>query len=222
MKISNILTCAIVSILVAGCANNNLSPTNTVKGKTSATEQLLLLRHQTESNNDYVVTAKNQLHQMLGNKYFNNYVIKHGLLNCASDTNQSSCVLSFYLNHYYKLKYDAQLKKVIEESQAQQNIELSKIKASPTNINNYCQRSADFTLAIYAKDKSKIANYYQPLFKMTEQDVSTLQNKILKDNYSQFLISENPTILQEIKADYVEKCLSDPESNIINYFNIFR
>lgn len=220
MKISNILICAIVSILVAGCAKKNSSTKN--KDALSQTEQISLLKQQTEVNNPYVVDAKNQLIQFVGSKNFDNYIIKHGILNCQSNKNQSSCVLSFYLNEYYKLKYDTQLKKVVEEKQAQYNIELSKIKVTESNIKSYCQSSADFVAAIYTKDKDKITQYFQPKFKMSAQDILSLQTKVTKDNYSLFLIEENPSILQEMKVDYVEECLNNPKDNIINYFNIFR
>ncbi|OCG15282.1 hypothetical protein [Gilliamella sp. WF3-4] len=220
MKVSKILICTIISILAAGCAKENLPTKNSEA--ISKTEQLSLLKQQTEANDPYVVDAKTQLIQIIGDKNFDNYVIKRGILNCKSDNIPSSCVLSFYLNENYKLKYDRQLKKVVEENQAEHNIELSKIKATENNIKNYCQYSADFVTAIYTKDTTKIKQYFQPQFKMSEQDILSLQTKIAKDNYSHFLIDENPSILQEIKVDYVEKCLSDPQKNIINYFNIFR
>ncbi|OCG27677.1 hypothetical protein A9G45_08010 [Gilliamella sp. HK2] len=220
MKVSKILICTIISILAAGCAKKNLPTKNSEA--ISKTEQLSLLKQQTEANDPYVVDAKTQLLQIIGDKNFDNYVIKRGILNCKSDNTPSSCVLSFYLNENYKLKYDMQLKKVVEENQAEHNIELSKIKATENNIKNYCQYSADFVTAIYTKDTTKIKQYFQPQFKMSEQDILSLQTKIAKDNYSHFLIDENPSILQEIKVDYVEKCLSDPQKNIINYFNIFR
>ena len=174
MKISNILTCAIVSILAAGCVKNNMSSTD---GKIEV-DQLTILKQQSEQNNQFVVNAKKQLLQLVGDNHFDSYITKHGILNCKDDSNQSSCVLNFYLNEYYKLKYDIQLKKVIEEN--------------------------------------------QPLFKMSVQDMATLKAKILKDNYSHFLIDENPSILQEMRTDFMEKCLSSPKDNIINYINIFR
>ncbi|NUF27446.1 hypothetical protein GA0061081_10174 [Gilliamella bombicola] len=220
MKISKILICAIVSILVASCTKK-ISPTKS-KEAISQAEQVSLLKEQTEANNPYVIAAKNQLLQFIGSKNFDNYITKHGILNCEGDNNQSSCVLSFYLNEYYKLNYDMKLKKVIEENQAQLDIELSKITATESNIKNYCQSSADFIAAIYTKDTAKINQYFQPKFRMSAQDILSLQTKISKDNYSQFLIEENPSILQEIKVDYVEKCLNNPKDNIINYFNIFR
>ncbi|OCG20880.1 MULTISPECIES: hypothetical protein [unclassified Gilliamella] len=219
MKISNIFICAIISILVASCAQNTSTKN---KDTISESDQLFLLKQQTETNNSYVVDAKKQLLQFVSDKDFDNYVTKRGILNCKSDNNQSFCVLSFYLNEYYKLRYDMQLKKVIEEKQVEHDIELSKIKASKNNIENYCQYSADFVAAIYTKDTTKITQYFQPKFRMSEQDISKLQAKITQDDYSHFLIDENPSILQEMKTDYVEKCLNDPKNNIINYFNIFR
>lgn len=221
MKISNILTCAIVSILVAGCANRSISSA-TKDEQTVAKNQLMILKQQTEHNNPFVIEAKNQLLQFIGSDNFDNYITKQGILACKDNENQTSCVLSFYLQEYYKLKYNVQIKKVIEENQIERNIELSKLQASETNLNNYCRLSADFIAAIYTKDSTKISQYYQPLFRMSEQNMSTLYAKIAKDNYSHFLIDENPSIIQEIKADYVEKCLIEPKNNIINYLNIFR
>ncbi|OCG35385.1 hypothetical protein [Gilliamella sp. Gris1-4] len=220
MKVSNILICTFVSILVTSCAKKNLPIIN--NEPISETEQLFLLKQQTETNNPYVVDAKNQLLQFIGDKNFDDYITKHGILKCKGDNNQSSCVLSFYLNENYKLKYHLQLKKVVEGNQAEHDIELSKITATENNIKNYCQYSADFIAAIYTKDNAKITQYFQPKFKMSEQDLSSLQAKIAKDDYSYFLINENPSILQEMKVDYVEKCLNDPKHNIINYVNIFR
>ncbi|MWN89588.1 hypothetical protein GQ597_02535 [Gilliamella sp. Pra-s65] len=220
MKISNIFICTIVSILVVSCAKKSL-PTKT-KEAISQADQISLLKQKTEINNPYVIDARNQLIQFVGSKNFDNYIIKHGILNCQSNNNQSSCVLNFYLNEYYKLKYDMQLKKVVEENQAEHNIELKKIRVTENNIKNYCQYSADFVTAIYTKDTNKITQYFQPKFKMSAQDILSLQTKIAKDNYSLFLIEENPSILQEMKADYVEECLNNPKDNIINYFNIFR
>ena len=57
---------------------------------------------------------------------------------------------------------------------------------------------------------------------MNKGDLSILHTKILKDNYSHFLIDENPSILQEMKTEFMEKCVNDPKNNIINYLNIFR
>ena len=218
MKISNILTCAIVSILAAGCVKNNMSSTD---GKIEV-DQLTILKQQSEQNNQFVVNAKKQLLQLVGDNHFDNYITKHGILNCKDDSNQSSCVLNFYLNEYYKLKYDIQLKKVIEENQAEHKIELKKINPTEGNVKNYCQWSADFVEAVYTNDIDNITIRYQPLFKMSVQDLATLKAKILKDNYSHFLIDENPSILQEMRTDFMEKCLSSPKDNIINYINIFR
>ena len=218
MKISNILTCAIVSILAAGCVKNNMSSTD---GKIEV-DQLTILKQQSEQNNQFVVNAKKQLLQLVGDNHFDSYITKHGILNCKDDSNQSSCVLNFYLNEYYKLKYDIQLKKVIEENQAEHKIELKKINPTEGNVKNYCQWSADFVEAVYTNDIDNITIRYQPLFKMSVQDLATLKAKILKDNYSHFLIDENPSILQEMRADFMEKCLSSPKDNIINYINIFR
>ncbi|MCO6547494.1 MAG: hypothetical protein J6583_06935 [Gilliamella sp.] len=220
MKISNILICTFVSILVTSCAKKNLPLKN--NEPISETEQLSQLKQQTEINNPYVVNAKNQLLQFIGDKNFDNYITKHGILKCRGDNNQSSCVLSFYLNENYKLQYHMQLKRVVEENQAEHDIELRKIKPTKNNIKNYCQYSADFITAIYTKDNIKITQYFRPKFKMSQQEISSLQTKIAKDDYSHFLISENPSILQEMKIDYIEKCLDDPKHNIINYFNIFR
>ncbi|QYN44789.1 hypothetical protein GYM75_08010 [Gilliamella sp. ESL0441] len=221
MKISNILTCAIVSILVSSCALNFFPSLQSDK-QISKIEELNLLKKQSEKNNTFVVNAKNQLAQLIGNKNFDNYIIKNGILNCKNNENQSFCVLNFYLNEYYKLKYDLQLKKITEQNQVEREIELNKIKATDSNIKNYCQLSADFMSAIYTQDTAKISSYYQPLFKMSEADLTHLYGKINKDNYSHFLIEQNPTILFEMKSDYVEKCLTDPKNNIINYLNIFR
>ena len=218
MKISNILTYAIVSILAAGCVKNNTSSTN---GKIEV-DQLTILKQRSEQNNPFVVNAKKQLLQLVGDNHFDSYITKHGILNCKDDSNQSSCVLNFYLNQYYKLKYDIQLKKTIEENQAEHKIELTKINPTEGNVNNYCQWSADFVEAVYTNDIDNINIRYQPLFKMSVQDMATLKAKILKDNYSHFLIDENPSILQEMRADFMEKCLSSPKDNIINYINIFR
>ena len=218
MKISNILTCAIVSILAAGCVKNNMSSTD---GKIEV-DQLTILKQQSEQNNQFVVNAKKQLLQLVGDNHFDSYITKHGILNCKDDSNQSSCVLNFYLNEYYKLKYDIQLKKVIEENQAEHKIELTKINPTEGNVKNYCQWSADFVEAVYTNDIDNITIRYQPLFKMSVQDLATLKAKILKDNYSHFLIDENPSILQEMRTDFMEKCLSSPKDNIINYINIFR
>ena len=218
MKIANFFTCAIVSILVAGCVKNNMSSTNS---KTDM-DQLTNLKQQTEQNNPFVVDAKKQLLQLVGDKHFDSYLIKHGILDCKDNSNQSSCVLKFYLNEFYKLKYDIQLKKVIDEYKAEHNQELEKITPTDGNINSYCQGSADFVAATYTDDNDNITKRYQPLFKMSAQDLTDLKTKVLKDNYSHFLIDENPTILQEMKADYIEKCLSNPKDNIINYFKIFR
>ncbi|OTQ73086.1 MULTISPECIES: hypothetical protein [unclassified Gilliamella] len=218
MKISNILTYAIVSILAAGCVKNNTSSTN---GKIEV-DQLTILKQRSEQNNPFVVNAKKQLLQLVGDNHFDSYITKHGILNCKDDSNQSSCVLNFYLNQYYKLKYDIQLKKVIEENQAEHKIELTKINPTEGNVKNYCQWSADFVEAVYTNDIDNINIRYQPLFKMSVQDMATLKAKILKDNYSHFLIDENPSILQEMRADFMEKCLSSPKDNIINYINIFR
>jgi len=218
MKISNILTCAIVSILAAGCVKNNMSSTD---GKIEV-DQLTILKQQSEQNNQFVVNAKKQLLQLVGDNHFDSYITKHGILNCKDDSNQSSCVLNFYLNEYYKLKYDIQLKKVIEENQAEHKIELKKINPTEGNVKNYCQWSADFVEAVYTNDIDNITIRYQPLFKMSVQDLATLKAKILKDNYSHFLIDENPSILQEMRTDFMEKCLSSPKDNIINYINIFR
>jgi hypothetical protein len=218
MKISNILTYAIVSILAAGCVKNNTSSTN---GKIEV-DQLTILKQRSEQNNPFVVNAKKQLLQLVGDNHFDSYITKHGILNCKDDSNQSSCVLNFYLNQYYKLKYDIQLKKIIEENQAEHKIELTKINPTEGNVKNYCQWSADFVEAVYTNDIDNINIRYQPLFKMSVQDMATLKAKILKDNYSHFLIDENPSILQEMRADFMEKCLSSPKDNIINYINIFR
>ncbi|TSJ90403.1 hypothetical protein FPQ14_04875 [Gilliamella apicola] len=218
MKISNILTYAIVSILAAGCVKNNTSSTN---GKIEV-DQLTILKQRSEQNNPFVVNAKKQLLQLVGDNHFDSYISKHGILNCKDDSNQSSCVLNFYLNQYYKLKYDIQLKKIIEENQAEHKIELTKINPTEGNVKNYCQWSADFVEAVYTNDIDNINIRYQPLFKMSVQDMATLKAKILKDNYSHFLIDENPSILQEMRADFMEKCLSSPKDNIINYINIFR
>ena len=218
MKISNILTYAIVSILAAGCVKNNTSSTN---GKIEV-DQLTILKQRSEQNNPFVVNAKKQLLQLVGDNHFDSYISKHGILNCKDDSNQSSCVLNFYLNQYYKLKYDIQLKKTIEENQAEHKIELTKINPTEGNVKNYCQWSADFVEAVYTNDIDNINIRYQPLFKMSVQDMATLKAKILKDNYSHFLIDENPSILQEMRADFMEKCLSSPKDNIINYINIFR
>ena len=218
MKISNILTYAIVSILAAGCVKNNTSSTN---GKIEV-DQLTILKQRSEQNNPFVVNAKKQLLQLVGDNHFDSYISKHGILNCKDDSNQSSCVLNFYLNQYYKLKYDIQLKKVIEENQAEHKIELTKINPTEGNVKNYCQWSADFVEAVYTNDIDNINIRYQPLFKMSVQDMATLKAKILKDNYSHLLIDENPSILQEMRADFMEKCLSSPKDNIINYINIFR
>ena len=218
MKISNILTCAIVSILAAGCVKNNMSSTD---GKIEV-DQLTILKQQSEQNNQFVVNAKKQLLQLVGDNHFDSYITKHGILNCKDDSNQASCVLNFYLNEYYKLKYDIQLKKVIEENQAEHKIELKKINPTEGNVKNYCQWSADFVEAVYTNDIDNINIRYQPLFKMSVQDMATLKAKILKDNYSHFLIDENPSILQEMRTDFMEKCLSSPKDNIINYINIFR
>ena len=218
MKISNILTYAIVSILAAGCVKNNTSSTN---GKIEV-DQLTILKQRSEQNNPFVVNAKKQLLQLVGDNHFDSYITKHGILNCKDDSNQSSCVLNFYLNQYYKLKYDIQLKKIIEENQAEHKIELTKINPTEGNVKNYCQWSADFVEAVYTNDIDNINIRYQPLFKMSVQDMATLKAKILKDNYSHFLIDENPSILQEMRVDFMEKCLSSPKDNIINYINIFR
>lgn len=218
MKISNILTYAIVSILAAGCVKNNMSSTD---GKIEV-DQLTILKQQSEQNNQFVVNAKKQLLQLVGDNHFDSYITKHGILNCKDDSNQASCVLNFYLNEYYKLKYDIQLKKVIEENQAEHKIELKKINPTEGNVKNYCQWSADFVEAVYTNDIDNITIRYQPLFKMSVQDLATLKAKILKDNYSHFLIDENPSILQEMRTDFMEKCLSSPKDNIINYINIFR
>lgn len=185
-------------------------------------DQLTILKQQSEQNNQFVVNAKKQLLQLVGDNHFDNYITKHGILNCKDDSNQSSCVLNFYLNEYYKLKYDIQLKKVIEENQAEHKIELKKINPTEGNVKNYCQWSADFVEAVYTNDIDNITIRYQPLFKMSVQDLATLKAKILKDNYSHFLIDENPSILQEMRTDFMEKCLSSPKDNIINYINIFR
>lgn len=218
MKISNILTYAIVSILAAGCVKNNTSSTD---GK-SKVDQLAILKAQSEQNNSFVVDAKKQLLQLVGDKHFDSYITKHGILNCKGDSNQSSCVLTFYLKEFYKLKYDIQLKRVIEENQAEHNLELKKITPTDGNVKNYCQWSADFTEAVYTNDINNITQSYQTLFKMSVQDLAALKAKILKDNYSHFLIDENPSILQEMRSDFMEKCLSSPKDNIINYNNIFR
>ena len=185
-------------------------------------DQLTILKQQSEQNNQFVVNAKKQLLQLVGDNHFDSYITKHGILNCKDDSNQASCVLNFYLNEYYKLKYDIQLKKVIEENQAEHKIELKKINPTEGNVKNYCQWSADFVEAVYTNDIDNITIRYQPLFKMSVQDLATLKAKILKDNYSHFLIDENPSILQEMRADFMEKCLSSPKDNIINYINIFR
>ncbi|MCX8682923.1 hypothetical protein J3U09_04205 [Gilliamella sp. B2889] len=218
MKISNILTCAIVSILAAGCVKNNTSSTD---GKTKV-DQLAILKQQSEQNNSFVVDAKKQLLQLVGDKHFDSYITKHGILNCKGDSNQSSCVLNFYLKEFYKLKYDIQLKRVVEENQAEHNLELKKITPTDVNVKNYCQWSADFIEAVYTNDINNITQSYQTLFKMSVQDLAALKAKILKDNYSHFLIDENPSILQEMRSDFMEKCLSSPKDNIINYNNIFR
>ncbi|OCG28320.1 hypothetical protein A9G11_10910 [Gilliamella sp. wkB108] len=222
MKISNILTCAIVSILVTSCAKKTVPPIVVQDEQNVEVDQLTFLKQQTEQNNSYVVNAKKQLLQLVGDKNFDSYITKHGILACNADENPSACVLSFYLQEYYKLKYDVEIKKIIEESEADHSIELSKIEATEANINNYCRLSADFVVAIYSKDTAKITKTYQPLFKMSDQNMSTLNTKVTQDNYSHFLIDENPSITQELKTDYVEKCLTDPKTNIINYFNIFR
>ncbi len=185
-------------------------------------DQLTILKQQSEQNNQFVVNAKKQLLQLVGDNHFDSYITKHGILNCKDDSNQASCVLNFYLNEYYKLKYDIQLKKVIEENQAEHKIELKKINPTEGNVKNYCQWSADFVEAVYTNDIDNITIRYQPLFKMSVQDLATLKAKILKDNYSHFLIDENPSILQEMRTDFMEKCLSSPKDNIINYINIFR
>ncbi|OCG09106.1 hypothetical protein A9G13_03375 [Gilliamella sp. wkB178] len=221
MKISNILTCAIVSILVISCAKKPIS--QSVKNEQPMEiDPLTTLQQQTEHNNPFVVDAKIKLLQFVGDSNFNNYITKHGILACNGNENQTSCVLNFYLQEYYKLKYDVQIKRIIEENQTEHDIELSKIEATQINIDKYCKMSADFVAAIYNNDKSNITKKFQPLFRMTEQNMSTLYTKVSRDSYSHFLIDENPSMLQEMKADYVEKCLDNPKDNIINYFNLFR
>lgn len=221
MKISNILICAIVPILVASCVHRSAAPVKKIEQPIES-DELTLIKQQTELNNPYVVNAKTQLQQLIGTKNFDNYIKKTGILSCQNDENQSSCVLNFYLTEYYKLKYNQQIKKVIEENQTEHKIELSKIKATSANIKNYCDLSADFLAAVYTNDNQKVSSYFQPLFKMSEEEMSSLHAKIIKDNYSHFLIDENPSILQEMKSDFLEKCLDDPKDNIINYINIFR
>ncbi|OCG01274.1 hypothetical protein [Gilliamella sp. wkB112] len=221
MKISNILTCAIVSILVISCAKKPISQ-SVKKEQPVEIDQLTALKQQTEHNNPFVVDAKNRLLQFVNDKNFDDYITKRGILACSGDENQTSCVLNFYLQEYYKLKYDVQIKRVIEENQTEHNIELSKIEATQINIDKYCQLSADFVAAIYTNDKANISKHFKPLFRMSEQNMSSLYTKVSRDSYSHFLIDENPSMLQEIKADYVEKCLDDPKDNIINYFNLFR
>lgn len=221
MKISNILICAIVPILVASCVHRSAAPVKKIE-QPIETDELTLIKQQTELNNPYVVNAKTQLQQLIGAKNFDNYIKKTGILSCQNDENQSSCVLNFYLTEYYKLKYNQQIKKVLEENLTEHKVELSKIKATPANIKNYCDLSADFLAAVYTNDNQKVSNYFQPLFKMSEEDMSSLHAKIIKDNYSHFLIDENPSILQEMKSEFLEKCLDDPKDNIINYINIFR
>jgi hypothetical protein len=220
MKISNILTCAIVSILATGCVKNNIFSTEA--NSQTKVDQLTILKQQTEQNNPFVVNAKKQLLGLIGDKHFDEYIIQHGILDCKDNNNQSSCVLNFYLNEYYKLKYAIQLKSVIEKKQAEHNLELKKISPTDSNVNNYCQWSADFITAVYTNDTDSITQRYQPLFKMSNRDLAALKAKIFKDNYSHFLIDQNPSILQEMQLDHVEKCLSNPKDNIINYLNIFR
>lgn len=216
MKISNILTLVVISLFIASCAKKT---TPLQKQEIVETDQLTQLKQQSEHNNPFVVNAKNQLLQFIGSKNFDSYITKHGILKCQSDKNQSSCVLNFYLNEYYKLKSDLQMKKMIAENQ----IELNKIEVTEDNIKNYCQRSADFVTAIYApKEATKSRSYYQQLFKLDEQDMTTLYAKIAKDSYTHFLLNENPTIIQDIKTEYISKCLIDPTTNIINYSTIFR
>ena len=226
MKLSNIFICAMVPIFIASCAHKSATPIKATPIKIEEppqveTDPLSVLMQQTESNNPYVVNAKDQLQKLLQSQNFNEYISNEGILKCVNDPNQSACVLNFYLNEYYELKYDIQIKKVIEDKQIEHKIELSKINATQANIKKYCDLSADFTAAIYTNDNNKISTF-QTLFKMNKGDLSIFHTKILKDNYSHFLIDENPSILQEMKTEFMEKCVNDPKNNIINYLNIFR
>ncbi|MFQ0991600.1 hypothetical protein [Gilliamella apicola] len=221
MKLSNIFICAMVPIFIASCAHKSAKPNKTLEPPQIETDQLSVLMQKTETNNSYVVNAKDKLQKLLQSKNFNEYISNEGILNCVNDQNQSACVLNFYLNEYYKLKYDVQIKKVIEDNQIEHKIELSKINATQANIKNYCDLSADFTAAVYTNNNDKISTF-KTLFKMNKEDLSILHTKILKDDYSHFLIDENPSILQEMKTEFMEKCLHDPKNNIINYLNIFR
>lgn len=221
MKLSNIFICAIVPIFIASCAHKSVTSVKNVEPSQTETDRLSVLMQKTESNNPYVIDAKDQLQKLVQSKNFNEYISNEGILDCVNDKNQSACVLNFYLHQYYKLKYDFQVKKIIENNQIEHKIELSKINTTQANINNYCDLSADFIAAIYTNNNNKTSTF-QTLFKMNKEDLSILHTKILKDNYTHFLIDENPNILQEMKAEFMEKCLNDPKNNIINYLNIFR
>lgn len=222
MKLSNIFLCTVVPIFIVSCVQRSAVPIKNIEQRQIKTDKISGTEQKTEFNNPYIINAKNQLQQLIESENLDDNIPNEGILSCVNNENQSACVLNFYLNEYYKLKYDFQLKKILEDNQTEHKIELSKIKATQANIKNYCDLSADFVAAVYTNSNDKISTYFQPLFKMNKEDLSTLQTKILKDNYSHFLINENPSILQEMKTEFMEKCLNNPKNNIINYLNIFR
>ncbi len=216
MKISNTFTFVFLSIFVAGCANkavNQKTEINKIE-----TDKLTALKQSSEDNNPFVINARKQLQRFVGDKNFDNYITKNGILQCGDNSKQSECVLNFYLTEYYKLKSDMQVKKAVADTQ----INLSKLDSNEKNIAQYCQLSADFINALYTKSQVQSMTSYEQTFKLDEQALSSLKMKIAQDNYAHFLISENPTVAQEMKTEYLQKCLVDPQNTIINYSTIFK
>ncbi|MDF7666254.1 hypothetical protein PT273_00025 [Orbaceae bacterium ESL0727] len=222
MKIRNIFTLVVVSMFIISCAKKPVpvdAPVEEVK--VVEVDDLTLLKQQTELNNPFVVEAKNQLSRFVGDKNFDNYITQRNILKCHGNTKQSECVLNFYLTEYYRLKMDSQAKKTVIEVQEAQKVS-TKLDNSEENTQHYCELSTNLVNLLYTKPTSQSVAYYQQQLKLDNSQLVSLIQEIKKDSYSHFLISENATVADEMKTDYLNKCLIEPKANIINYTTIFR
>ncbi|MDF7670207.1 hypothetical protein PT276_03150 [Orbaceae bacterium ESL0721] len=231
MKISNIFTLIIVSILIISCAKKRTTQEFLLREQVESIDALTELKAQTEQNNPYIINAKKELSRLLGEKdvgennidknNFDHYIMQHNILKCQNNENQSACVLDFYLNEIYRLKLDKLAKKQLAEIEEIEKAS-HKLDRSDENIKNYCEFSADFINLIYNKTTAKSISQYQQRFKLDDNEITALIKKFEKDSYTRFLISENPTIVDEIRADNVNRCLADPQNSIINFSEIFK
>lgn len=210
MKIINIFALILIPIFAISCTNKTINKVND--------KNWTILKKQTEKNNAFVINAKKQLMSLVGNENFDHYVIQRGILNCQANEKQSECVLNFYLTEVEKLNADIKVKKAISDTQEQFNKSLY----FNNEVKNYCNLSTDFINMLYTKSTPKLVTYYQQLFKLSNKELATLTTKINNDSYSKFLISENPTVSEEMKTDFMHKCLVKPTTYIINYSVLFR